>query len=350
MAHSGKTSYTLNEIVNRLGGELVGEPNILIHKVATLASAQSGEIAFLASGKYLPQLKDTKAGAVILNQQNRNSIDAPRIIADNPYAYFAKVSTLLNPPLQAIPGIHPNAFVDPTANIAKSAEIGAFVYVGKNVHIGEGSIVYPGCYVGDNVKIGSGCCLYPNVVVYHHCQIGDKVIIHSGAIIGADGFGIAEENGFWIKIPQIGRVIIGNDVEIGANTTVDRGAMDDTVIENGAKLDNQIQVGHNVKIGAHTAIAGCVAIAGSTVIGKHCKIGGATGIIGHLNIADHVDISAFTLITKSIENKGAYTGAYPFSTHKDWLKNASHLRHLDDLADTIKRLEKRITDLERDNK
>jgi UDP-3-O-[3-hydroxymyristoyl] glucosamine N-acyltransferase len=203
-------------------------------------------------------------------------------------------------------------------------------------------VIGEGCCIGANVIIGSRARLYPRVVIYHGCEIGDNLIAHSGVVIGADGFGIAMDTDHWIKIPQIGRVVIGNDVEIGANTTIDRGALDDTVIEDGVKLDNQIQVAHNVRIGAHTAIAGCVGIAGSTTIGKYCRIGGSAGILGHLQIADHVEIASFTLIGKSIREAGSYAGIFPFSRVEDWRKNSVHLRHLDELAERIKKLEKQL--------
>ena len=202
-----------------------------------------------------------------------------------------------------------------------------------------------GCSIGANTVIGRHARLYPGVVIYHDCIIGDNLIAHSGVVIGSDGFGIAMDEGRWIKIPQIGRVVIGNDVEIGANTTIDRGALSDTVIEDGVKLDNQIQIAHNVRIGAHSAIAGCVGIAGSTTIGKYCKIGGSAGILGHLQIADHVEIAAFTLIGKSIREAGSYVGIYPFSKTDDWRKNAAHMRHLDELAKRIKTLEKELESL-----
>ena len=203
-------------------------------------------------------------------------------------------------------------------------------------------MVGEGCYIGENAILGSHARLYPRVVVYHGCVIGNNLIAHSGAVIGSDGFGHAMDEGRWIKIPQIGRVVIGNDVEIGANTTIDRGALDDTVIEDGVKLDNQIQVAHNVRIGAHTAIAACVGIAGSTSIGRYCQIGGSAGILGHLHIADHVEIAAFTLVGKSIREAGAYAGIFPFSSADDWRRNAVHLRHLDDLVKRIKNLEAEI--------
>jgi UDP-3-O-[3-hydroxymyristoyl] glucosamine N-acyltransferase len=228
----------------------------------------------------------------------------PRIVAERPYAYFAKVSQLFNSTVQQEPGVHPSAVV------AKSAKLG------KGVSIGAG------CVVGEGVTIGEGTCLYPRVVIYPNCSLGKRVILHSGVVIGADGFGIAPEDGRWVKIPQIGGVRIGDDVEIGANTTIDRGALDDTVIEEGVKLDNQIQVAHNVRIGAHTAIAACTGIAGSADIGRHCIIGGAAMIHGHIRIADHVKVSAGTLISRSLTRPGTYTGIYPFDEHEAWKRGA----------------------------
>jgi UDP-3-O-[3-hydroxymyristoyl] glucosamine N-acyltransferase len=284
---------------------------------------------------------------VILGVAEREATDLPRILSDNPYAYFAKVSALLNPPRAEKPGIHPSALVDKTAVIPDSAAIGAFVFVGKGVKIGQRAVIGAGCYVGDGVEIGDDALFYPQVVVYHGCAIGKRAIIHSGAVIGADGFGLAKEGGRWIKVPQIGRVLIGDDVEIGANTTVDRGALDDTIIEDGVKLDNQIQIAHNVHIGAHTAMAGCVGVAGSAKIGRHCTVGGGAVILGHLEIADRVHISAGTLITKSIAKAGEYTSVMPFSAHQDWLKNAAHLRRLDKMAEMISELGKKVSELER---
>jgi UDP-3-O-[3-hydroxymyristoyl] glucosamine N-acyltransferase len=217
--------------------------------------------------------------------------------------------------------------------------------IGEGAKIGAACVIMEGCSIGAGVTIGENVRLYPRVVIYHGCVLGNNIIAHSGVVIGADGFGIAMEEGRWLKIPQIGRVVIGNDVEIGANTTIDRGALDDTVIEEGVKLDNQIQIAHNVRIGAHTAIAGCVGIAGSATIGKYCRIGGSAGILGHLQIADYVEIASFTLIGKSIREKGSYSGIFPFSSNQEWRKNAAHLRHLDKLADRIKQLEQQMAAL-----
>jgi UDP-3-O-[3-hydroxymyristoyl] glucosamine N-acyltransferase len=239
-------------------------------------------------------------------------------------------------------GIHPAAVIGAGTKIDATASIAATAVIADGATIGAFSVIGEGCYIGKNAIVGSHARLYPRVVVYHDCVIGDNLIAHSGVVIGADGFGIAMDEGRWIKIPQIGRVVIGNDVEIGANTTIDRGALDDTVIEEGVKLDNQIQVAHNVHIGAHTAIAGCVGIAGSTTIGRYCRIGGSAGILGHLHIADHVEIAAFTLIGKSIREAGSYAAIFPFAKVEDWRKNIVHLRHLDDLVKRVKTLEQQL--------
>jgi UDP-3-O-[3-hydroxymyristoyl] glucosamine N-acyltransferase len=347
MNSSEHITYTLREIAERFGGEVVGDPATRVHQVATLESATAGTVSFLANRRYLPQLKTTRASAVVLGVPMRETTTLPRIICDDPYAYFARVSTLLNPPRAPVAGVDPSAIVAPTAVIAPDAEIGPRAVIGRKTTIGAAAIVGPGCIVGDGVRIGNRVLLHAGVTIYARCVLGDRVIVHSGAVIGADGFGIAMDGGRWIKIPQIGRVIIGADVEIGANTTIDRGAMDDTIIEEGVKLDNQIQVAHNVHIGAHTAIAACVGIAGSARIGRYCKIGGASGIAGHLTIADGAEISAHTVITKSIDKPGVYTGVYPFEPNREWRRNAVQLRRLSDLADRLQVLEKRFAALGR---
>ena len=299
---------TLGQIVQRLGGRVAGDPQTLVHQVASLEGAQAEHISFFTGSRYRAELATTRAAAVVLGPEAEDETTLPRIVAENPYAYFARVAQLFNPLVTQPPGVHPSAVV------AKSAQLGARVSIGA------------GCVVGEDVVIGEDSCLYPRVVIYAKCTLGKRVIIHSGAVIGADGFGIADERGRWIKIPQIGAVRIGDDVEIGANTTIDRGAMDDTVIEEGVKLDNQIQVGHNVRIGAHTAIAGCVGIAGSADIGRHCTFGGAAMILGHLKIVDHVNISAGTFISRSILKPGTYTGIYPVDQHDAWARSAAWLR------------------------
>ncbi len=299
---------TLGQIVARLGGRVAGDAETRVRQVASLEGATAEHISFFTGSRYRAKLAATRAGAIVLGTEAEAETQLPRIVAENPYAYFARVSQLFNPVVAQAPGVHPSAVV------AKGAKLGARVSIGAL------------CVVGEGVSIGDDTCLYPQVVVYPRCSIGARVIVHSGAVIGADGFGIADDDGRWVKIPQIGAVRIGDDVEIGANTTIDRGAIDDTVIEEGVKLDNQIQVGHNVRIRAHTAIAGCAGIAGSADIGRHCTIGGAAVILGHLKIVDHVNISAGTLISRSILKPGTYTGVYPFDEHESWTRSAAELR------------------------
>lgn len=345
-ASDSGAGFRLDEIVARFGGELIGDGALRVRQVATLESARADQIAFLANPKYRKQLQATHAGAVILSPAAADACSLPHIVCSNPYAYFARVAQLLNPQEAARAGAHPSSVVE--AGPLPGVSVGACAHIGPDVKIGEGTTIGPGCSIGRGVAIGAGSLLHANVTVYPGCVIGARAIIHSGAVIGADGFGIArEEDGSWTKIPQLGRVIIGNDVEIGANTTIDRGALDDTIIEDGVKLDNQIQIGHNVRVGAHTAMAGCVGIAGSARIGRRCTVGGGAIILGHLAIADDVNISAATLVTKSITEPGTYTGAMPFGAHRDWMKNAAHLRKLDAMADKIRELERLLAQMEK---
>jgi len=338
--------YSLAEIVARLGGELVGDGNVTVCQVAPLERAGADEIGFISQAKYLKQLEGSRAGAVILAPDARGATALPRILSPNPYLYFARVSALLNPPPPVSPGIHPRAVVATSAVVDSTAEIQAGAVVNDNARVGARSVVGPNTVIGKDTVVGEDCRVYANVTVYHDCRIGHRVILHSGCVIGSDGFGLAPDQGKWQKIPQIGRVIVGDDVEVGACTTIDRGALDDTVIGDGVKLDNLIQVAHNVSIGAHTAIAACTGIAGSAKIGRHCTIGGAAMIFGHIEIADGTRISTNTLITKSLAKPGTYTSALPFSEHQAWQRNAVHLRHLDKLVERIKQLERKVTEME----
>ena len=340
-------AYTLRDIAGRFGGRVMGNPATRVHGVGTLENAAAGTVAFLANERYLPQLRTTRAAVVIVSEAASDATTLPRIVCDNPYAYFARVSALFNPLPAAKTGRHRTAVVDRSAVLGAGVSVGPHAVVGARARLGAGTVIGAGCFVGEDVAIGAGSRLFPNVTIYHGCVIGDRVILHSGVVIGADGFGLAPDEGRWLKIPQVGRVVIGNDVEIGANTTIDRGAIDDTIIEDGVKLDNQIQVGHNVRIGAHTAIAACTGIAGSARIGRFCQIGGASGIAGHIVIADHVVISTHTLITKSLEEPGTYTGAYPFETNGKWRRNAAQLRHLSELVERVRALEKKQSGTER---
>ncbi len=343
----GAKGYRLDEIVAKLGGELRGDGAQRVVQVATLSSAQPNQIAFLANSKYQKQLQDTRAGAVVLGADAAAAaaFSGPRIVTRNPYLYFARVSQLLNPRDRAPAGVHPSAVV--ASFLPANVSVGAGASIGLGCTLSEGAVIGAGCSIGRDVTLGADSVLHANVTLYDGCVIGARAIIHAGAVIGADGFGFArEDDGQWLKIPQIGRVVIGDDVEIGANTSIDRGAIDDTVIEDGVKLDNQIQIAHNCRIGAHTAIAGCVGIAGSTRIGSRCMIGGAAMIIGHLDICDDVVISAATFVTKSISTPGEYAGI-PFEPRREWLKTAARLRQLESMAATIRDLEARLAGLEK---
>ncbi|MDR2508208.1 MAG: UDP-3-O-(3-hydroxymyristoyl)glucosamine N-acyltransferase [Candidatus Accumulibacter sp.] len=330
----------LDEIVRCLGGRVEGDPAIVVSQVASLESAKTGQIAFLSTPKFLDQLRVTRASAVILSPQFAETTSLARIVHPNPYAYYARVVALLNPVLHGFSGIDRSAVV--LSELPASANIGAQTVIGKRVQFGENVTVYPGCVIGDDVFIDDDTLLYPRVVVYNDCRIGKRTIIHAGTVIGGDGFGFAKEGDAWVKIPQIGRVIIGDDVEIGVNTAVDRGALDDTVIGNGVKLDNLIQIAHNVQIGDHSAMAGCAGIAGSTKVGKRCTIGGAGMIGGHIELADDVHVSGGTLIAKSLKTPGVYTGVYPMEMHGEWLHNATQIRRLAQLSKRIAELEKKF--------
>jgi UDP-3-O-[3-hydroxymyristoyl] glucosamine N-acyltransferase len=334
--------YRLAEIVERFGGEILGQPQTVISQVATLESAGSQHISFLAHSKYRKQLAGTRAGAVILAKADAKLTELPRIVCDNPYLYFAKVSALLNPPQAAKPGVHRTAVLERGVKIPLSASIGAGAYIGRGAKLGRAVVIGPGCHLGEGVAIGAGSRLHARVTIYPGCSIGERALLHSGAVIGADGFGIALDGGRWHKIPQIGRVVIGNDVEIGANTCIDRGALDNTVIEDGVKLDNLIQVGHNVRIGAHTAIAGCTGIAGSTRIGQHCMIGGAASIVGHLDIVDRVVILAGAVVTRSITQAGTY-GGHPAQDSVVWTRDMARLRRLDALRERVRKIEQQLS-------
>lgn len=332
--------FTLNELTARLGGEVVGDGTTAVGRIMPLDKAEEGDLAFLANAKYVAKLGQSKASAVIVPAASPDLLKGRSgILAEDSYLYFARAAQLFNPPPEAVAGIHPSAVVE--SEVPPSVEIGACARVGANVTLGEGVIVGAGSHVGKGSQIGAGTRLAPNVTIYPDCVVGERCVIHAGAVIGAEGFGFArEKDGAWVKIPQTGGIVIGNDVEIGANTTIDRGALDDTVIADGVKLDNLIQIAHNVQIGRHTAIAGSSGIAGSAIIGERCMLGGQTGVSGHLRITDDVVVYGCTMVNKSIRSPGAYTGQLPIQKHADWVRNFSHLRHLDEMAKKIRALEK----------
>ncbi len=340
MSKHTRTLYRLSDLVVQFGGDVLGDKATQISRVATLDSARTGDLSFLASAKFKRQLAATRASAVIVGREAAGATALPRIVCDNPYAYFARVSGFLRPPYVHSPGIDERACVAATARLAASVYVGPAAIVDDGAQIEDNVQIGAGCYVGRDARIGAGTQMHANATIYHDCVVGERAIIHSGAVIGADGFGMAMDEGRWLKIAQVGRVIIGADVEIGANTTIDRGALDDTIIEDDVKLDNQIQIGHNCHIGAHTAIAGCVGIAGSVRIGSYCRIGGSAMISGHLEITDNVEISGGTLVPNSILKAGKYTAVFPLSEHRDWSRNASLIRHLKELRDRIRAVER----------
>jgi len=333
--------YTLQQLAGHIGGQVVGDPEAVIERVATLINAGPGAISFLTSPAYRQHLQNTTATAVILHQSEIEHCPVNALVVDNPYPAYARVAMLLHPYQAPEPGIHPSAVVDKSAVVPESVSIGAHCYVGPAVELGEYVSLGPGCVIESGVYIGEQSRLAANVTILHECRIGKQAVIHSGVVIGGDGFGQANDNGVWLKIPQIGRVIIGDDVEIGANTTIDRGAIEDTVIGDNVKLDNLIQVAHNVQIGAHTVVAACAAIAGSTKIGKYCTIAGMVGIAGHIEIADNVTITGMSLVPHSIREPGVYSSGTTLETNQQWRKNAVRFKQLDEIAKRIKALESR---------
>ncbi|HEY8024498.1 MAG TPA: UDP-3-O-(3-hydroxymyristoyl)glucosamine N-acyltransferase [Burkholderiaceae bacterium] len=338
----------LKALVELLGGHLSGDADTEVSGIAPLDVADATQISFLSNSKLRSQAAHTRAAALILAPADDALIGADfagaRIVTANPYAYFARTAQIfaaqrdLAPP----PGIHASAVVDPAAFIAATASVGPHVVIEAGARVEDHAIVDAGCFIGRNAVVGAHSHLHARVTFHADCRIGMRGIVHSGAVIGADGFGFANEDGAYIKIPQTGGVQIGDDVEIGANTTVDRGALSDTVIEDGVKLDNQIQIAHNVHIGAHTAMAGCVGVAGSAKIGKYCTFGGAAMVLGHLTIADHVHISSGSFVSRSIREPGQYTGIYPLAKNADWEKSAAIVRNLNAMREKIRALEKTI--------
>lgn len=338
-------SISLNKIVEQLGGELLGSGDVLISQIAPLERAGAGEIGFVAHPKYRKTLESATAAAVIVPPALADATDLPRIVIRDPYLYFARVASLLNPVAAKLAGIHASAVV--LSPLPASVSVAALAYIGADCVIGENVVIGPGCVIEDGCTIGEGSFLHGRVSLYADSHVGKRCVLHAGCVIGSDGFGNARRaDGSWEKIPQIGRAMIGDDVEIGANTTVDRGALDDTVIENGARLDNLIQVAHNCHIGENAALAGQVGMAGSSKLGKRVMVGGQAGIMGHIDVGDDIIVSARSFMSKSVAERGVYTSAIPSQSHKEWLRNAVHLKHLDEMADRVRALEKKLEELE----
>lgn len=338
-----KRTYTLQELAKFLSADFKGDPNCLIIGIGSLDKAMSGQISFLKDAHYCKYLATTKASAVIVKPEHLKLGAGNFIIATDPYLAYAKISILFDDAPRVSPGIHATAIVGEGCEIDSDVSIGPYCVIGCRVKIGKNAQIAAGCIVNDDVEIGEKTKLCANVVLYHKVKIGKNCLLHSGVVIGSDGFGNANEKGKWYKIYQLGSVIVGNDVEIGANTTIDRGAIEDTIIEDGVKLDNQIQIGHNVHIGAHTAIAGCVGIAGSTKIGRYCMIGGGVGITGHIEITDGVIISGKSAIGKSITKPGMYASSIPAMPYRTWGRVLVRLAQLEDIVRRLNILEKKKT-------
>ena len=336
---------TLADIVKASGdGILQGDKTLPVTGVATLEQAGPQEISFFTHSRYRKQLEKTQAAAVILTSENKTLSPVATLVSKNPQLAYAKIAALFSPKLeQQQRGIHPAAWVSERAQVAADAWIGPHSTVEAEAIVGSRSFLGPNCVIGQGVKIGADCQLIANVSICHHSTLGERVIVHPGAVIGGDGFGLANNQGRWVKIPQLGSVIIGDDVEIGCNTTIDRGALDNTIIEQGVKLDNQIQIAHNVRIGAHTAIAGCVGIAGSAHIGRYCSIGGGVGIAGHLEIVDHVVVTGMSLVAKSITKPGVYSSGLTVEPNRVWNKINVRLRRLEAITRRLWVLEKKLS-------
>jgi UDP-3-O-[3-hydroxymyristoyl] glucosamine N-acyltransferase len=321
-----QADHGLGELAVRFGLELRGDPELRVSHVATLSRAGPGALSFLANSRYRRHLGASRATAIVVAAEDAAACPAAALIDPNPYLAYARIAAVLHPPAAAATGIHPTAVVAKGARIATSASVGPLCVIEADVELGERVQIGAGCTLLAGARIGDDTRLMPRVTLYAGVTVGRRCLLHGGAVIGADGFGFAPDARTWVKVPQVGSVVLGDDVEIGANTTVDRGAIDDTVIENGAKLDNQIQVGHNVVIGAHTAIAACTGISGSTTIGARCMIGGMVGFAGHLTIADDVVITGCSLVSASIKQAGSYSSGMPTVESRAWRRMVAHLR------------------------
>ncbi|GAA3929487.1 UDP-3-O-(3-hydroxymyristoyl)glucosamine N-acyltransferase [Luteimonas lutimaris] len=338
--------FTAAELAHRFALQLKGDGAAVVAGVATLANAGPDRLSFLSNPRYRAQLADSQAAAVVMRAQDSEGYAGTALLAADPYVAFAKIAALFDPPPPLRPGVHASAVVDPSARVDPQAQVDAFCSIGARAQIGAGAVIGPGCVIGDDCEVGEGCVLVARVTLVRRVRLGRRVLVHPGAVLGADGFGLAMDAGHWIKVPQQGGVVIGDDCEIGANTTIDRGAIEDTVLGEDVRLDNQIQIGHNVRIGAHTAMAGCAAVAGSATIGSYCLVGGAAGILGHLEVCDRVMITAMSLVTHSIREPGEYSSGTPLMANREWRRNAARFRQLDTLARRVNALGKTPRDEE----
>lgn len=341
MPHQG---YTLEYIAQHIGADVKGDAACRVFAINTIQNAEKGDIAFLSNPKYQHYLSSTNASAIILSHDLADDCSINALVMNNPYLGFAKVAQLLDTTPQQIIGIHPSAVIDATAKVQSECAIGANVVIEAGAVIEENVQIAAGCVIGENCRVQRGSRLFANVTLYHNVTVGQRAIIHSGSVIGSDGFGFANESGQWVKIPQLGGVTIGDDFECGANCTIDRGAIKDTVIGNDVKLDNLCHLAHNVEFGDHSAMAAYSGVAGSSKVGQFCTISGRVTILGHIELADGVHITAGSQVSKSLE-KGAYSSGSPLMTNREWKRNVARLRQLDEMAKTIKTLQKELTTL-----
>ncbi|MFN4161272.1 MAG: UDP-3-O-(3-hydroxymyristoyl)glucosamine N-acyltransferase [Stenotrophomonas sp.] len=328
-------THTAQQLAEQFGLQVHGDGSTAIHGVATLAHAGPGQLTFLANPRYRAHLADSQAGIVVLRAEDADAAPGTALIAKDPYTTFAKIAALFDIAPARPPGIHPSAVIDLSAQVAASAHIGPFVSIGAGSSVGENCIIGAGSIIGEDCHLDTGCELIARVTLVTRVRLGKRVRVHPGAVLGADGFGLAMDAGAWIKVPQLGGVHIGNDCEIGANTCVDRGALEDTVLDDDVRLDNLVQIAHNVQIGSHSAIAGCTGIAGSAKIGRYCLLGGHVGVVGHLEICDKVVITGKSVVRNSIHEPGEYSSGTPLTDNRTWRKNAARFKQLDALARRI---------------
>jgi len=337
-----KQSFTLAEIANEIGATVIGDKDLTVNSLATLVNAKSGQISFLANKKYRPQLNQCQASAVIVHQDFVDDVPSNALVMDNPYLGYALTAQLLDTTPKPSSSIHPSAVIHASAKLGKNVSVGANAVIEAGVMLEDNVSIGAGCFIGMNALIACNTAIWANVSVYHEVKIGSDCLIQANTVIGSDGFGYAPVKGKWLKIPQLGSVIIGNNVEIGASTTIDRGALDDTIIEDNVILDNQIQIAHNVVIGAGTAMAACSVIAGSSVIGENCTIAGLVGINGHINVADNCVFTGMSMVTKSVEKSGVYSSGMPITPNREWNKMNARIRKLESVLKRLSTLEAEI--------
>jgi UDP-3-O-[3-hydroxymyristoyl] glucosamine N-acyltransferase len=337
------TNYTLGQLAEALGATLRGDKDKKVTGLATLQEAGPAQLSFLANPQYRKYLPDSRAAAVLLKAGDAEEYVGDALIVPDPYLAYARISHLFDPKPQAPAGVHPSAVIAADAVVDVTASIGAFAVIESGAQIGAGVTIGAQCFIGARSVIGDGGWLAPRVTLYHDVRIGQRVVIQSGAVLGGEGFGFANEKGIWQKIAQIGGVIIGDDCEIGVNTAIDRGALADTVLGNGVKLDNQIMIAHNVQIGDHTAMAACVGISGSARIGKHCMLAGGVGLVGHIEICDNVFVTGMTMVTRSITEPGSYSSGTAMQPAAEWRKSAARIRQLDDMYKRLQQVEKHVS-------